>query len=488
MQVHAELAPLLPALDLELIRVEAPTREFESLVAADAHPPNSRRWHVTQHDYSALLHEFDRSPVLQIKELASWPRALTPLSMATPHHGRFLGALRADQGPLLGLIVLTGVQAPIDSQQRQLFADLLEPLTALLAHDRRWRELERDRARAEEQRQSLLSHLGRETIVDAIVGAEGGLRIVMQRVMQVARSNSPVLLLGETGSGKEVVARVIHERSRRADEPFVRVNCGALAPELVDSELFGHEKGSFTGALAQRRGWFERADKGTLLLDEVGELPLPVQVRLLRVLQDGNLYRVGGDQPLHVDVRIIAATHRDLPAMVAAGSFREDLWYRLAIFPILIPPLRERHQDMPELAHHFARRSAARLGLPLCLPTAQDLALLEAYAWPGNVRELATVIERAALLGNGERLDCATALGMMPASTPHPAAAASSNNEFQCLDQAMAAHIRSALLRTQGRMEGPHGAARLLAINPHTLRARMRKLGINAHEFRLGKM
>jgi transcriptional regulator with GAF, ATPase, and Fis domain len=187
-----------------------------------------------------------------------------------------------------------------------------------------------------------------------------------------------------------------------------------------------------------------------------------------------------------VDVRIIAATHRDLPAMVAAGSFREDLWYRLAIFPILIPPLRERHQDLPELAHHFARRAAARLGLPLCLPSAQDLALLEAYAWPGNVRELATVIERAAILGSGERLDCAAALGMMPPSTPHPAAAASYNNEFQSLDQAMAAHIRSALQRTQGRLEGPHGAARLLAINPHTLRARMRKLGINAQKFRFG--
>ena len=180
----------------------------------------------------------------------------------------------------------------------------------------------------------------------------------MEQVQLVAPSDTPVLILGETGSGKEVVARAIHSRSRRASGPFLRINCGAISPDLVDSELFGHERGSFTGAVAERKGWFERADCGTLFLDECGELPLPAQVRLLRVLQDGTFQRVGGERPLHVDVRVIAATHRDLPAMVASGQFREDLWYRIAVFPVRLPPLRERLADIPALATHFALRAA----------------------------------------------------------------------------------------------------------------------------------
>ena len=185
----------------------------------------------------------------------------------------------------------------------------------------------------------------------------------MEQVQLVAPSDTPVLILGETGSGKEVVARAIHSRSRRASGPFLRINCGAISPDLVDSELFGHERGSFTGAVAERKGWFERADCGTLFLDECGELPLPAQVRLLRVLQDGTFQRVGGERPMHVDVRVVAATHRDLPAMVASGQFREDLWYRIAVFPVRLPPLRERLTDIPALATHFALRAAKRLGL-----------------------------------------------------------------------------------------------------------------------------
>ena len=192
----------------------------------------------------------------------------------------------------------------------------------------------------------------------------------MERVELVSKSDVPVLIFGETGSGKEVVARAIHNRSPRAKRPFIRVNCGAIPHELIDSQLFGHEKGAFTGATETRQGWFERADGGTLLLDELGELPLAAQVRLLRILQDGWLDRVGGQRPISVDVRIVAATHRDLPAMVAAGQFREDLWYRLAVFPIVLPPLRERREDIPELARHFAQRAATRFGLYPAEPTA----------------------------------------------------------------------------------------------------------------------
>jgi transcriptional regulator with GAF, ATPase, and Fis domain len=306
----------------------------------------------------------------------------------------------------------------------------------------------------------------------------------------VAPSDVPVLVLGETGSGKEVVARAIHARSARADGPFLRVNCGAIPAGLIDSELFGHERGSFTGAETQRKGWFERADGGTLFLDEVGELPPPAQVRLLRILQDGSFERVGGQRALHVDVRIVAATHRDLQAMVASGRFREDLWYRIAVFPIHVPPLRERPEDIPPLATHFALRAATRFGTPPRLPSPREMDLLVGYPWPGNVRELAAVIERAAILGNGQSLDVATALGAgaarAPASRPGPSseapaprAAALEPEAFPTLDDAMRRHIEAALERTRGRIEGRRGAAALLAINPHTLRARMRRLRID---------
>jgi transcriptional regulator with GAF, ATPase, and Fis domain len=326
-------------------------------------------------------------------------------------------------------------------------------------------------------------------LTDPIVGADTGLAPVMERVGQVAALDVPVLLLGETGSGKEVVARAIHSRSRRAAGPFLRVNCGALPPGLIDSELFGHERGSFTGALAERRGWFERADRGTLFLDEIGELPPEAQVRLLRVVQDHTLERVGGHRPVSVDVRIVAATHRDLRGLIAEGRFREDLWYRIAVFPIELPPLRDHIEDVPALANHFALRAATRFGTPPRIPSPEDLELLVSYSWPGNVRELIAVIERAVILGNGTRLEVGAALGVAPRAvsdgaaraTPEPTGA---GEPFATLDQAIARHIEAALARTRGRIEGRGGAAELLGVNPHTLRARMRKLALDWRRFR----
>ena len=345
-----------------------------------------------------------------------------------------------------------------------------------------------------EERRTL--RLRRAGLNEAIVGAEEGLREVMAAVQQVARSDAPVLILGETGTGKEVVARAVHSHSRRAHGPFLRVNCGAIPPELIDSELFGHERGSFTGATATRKGWFERADGGTLFLDEIGELPLAAQVRLLRVLQDGSFQRVGGERSLSVDVRLVAATNRDLRQAVSDGGFREDLWFRIAVFPIPLPPLRERLQDLPALAAHFCLRAAQRLGLPPRMPDGADLALLTAYPWPGNVREFASVIERAAILGDGRKLEVARALGVTPASIPsaspvQPAAAPppSAVTESGLLPFASASrrHIEAALARCHGRVEGPFGAARLLEMNPNTLRSKMRKLGIRAKAFRTGQ-
>jgi transcriptional regulator with GAF, ATPase, and Fis domain len=311
---------------------------------------------------------------------------------------------------------------------------------------------------------------------------------VLERAALVSRSDVPVLILGETGAGKEVVARAIHDSSPRANGPFIRVNCGAIPHELIDSELFGHERGSFTGATGSRRGWFERADGGTLFLDEIGELSAAAQVRLLRVVQEGVFERVGGEQSLHVNVRLVAATHRDLAMMVREHSFREDLWYRIAVFPIMLPPLRERLEDIPELATHFAERAARRFGLRLQTPTETDLALLATYHWPGNVREFASVLDRAALLGDGNHLEVAAALGIAPvapriAGVTSPAGVVE-EGPICTLDEAMKRHIERALAHTDGKIEGKGGVADLLDINPHTLRARMRKLGVAWNSFR----
>ncbi len=416
-------------------------------------------------------------PTPQADALARWGRARVPsvwlsrgettLSRALVPEGidDAVAAVPLGDGELVGVLLLAG---HVRGHEGALAA-LAEPFSIALANDQRVHELRRLREAAEGDRRALLSRLERQDVSEAIVGAGSGLAEVMRRVDQVAPTDAPVLILGATGSGKEVVARALHERSRREKGPFLRVNCGAIPSELVDSELFGHEKGAFTGAVAQRKGWFERADGGTLFLDEVGELPMAAQVRLLRVLQDGTVQRVGGQGSLTVDVRLVAATHRDMAHMVREGQFRQDLWYRVSVFPIALPSLRERPGDVPALAEHFAARAGLRLfGRELHL-TAADGARLAAWDWPGNVRELAAVIERAAILGNGHGLDVATALGAQPG--PASALAGPLGGER--------AAIEAAVARCRGRIEGPFGAAAALGVNPHTLRSRMRRLGVD---------
>jgi transcriptional regulator with GAF, ATPase, and Fis domain len=414
-----------------------------------------------------------------------------PLSKVIPsgHRGdALLGPLGDPAGHCGVLVFLAPPDCRFEPSHAELMQLLLEPFSVALENDLRLREMTALREAAEADKRSLLTKLGRKAIGDEIVGMEAGLRAVMERVELVARSDAPVLIFGETGTGKELIARAIHNRSSRRSGPFDRVNCGAIPPELIDSQLFGHERGAFTGAVEARRGWFERADGGTLFLDEIGELPLAAQVRMLRILQDGWMERVGAEKPINVDVRIVAATNRDLASMVAEGLFREDLWYRIAVFPIVLPPLRERREDIGSLARHFAGRAATRFGLSPVAPTAEDLSLLTAYSWPGNVRELAAVIDRAAILGDGKRLDVAVALGVTPvaSSGPVPARPVSlrATAAIESLAAAMRRHIEAALEATRGRIEGRGGAAALLEINPHTLRARMRKLGIKWARFR----
>ncbi len=435
-----------------------------------------------------------------IQGLLAWSRDASAISGSVPgsdpilamvsppgFKGECLAApLHAEDGPV-GVVLLVSGRARFRSSDRALLERVREPIAVALANTARLREFKRLRESLEADRQALLKKLGRHDVADAVVGAETGLRAVMDQVEHVAATELPVLIIGETGSGKEVLARALHERSRRASAPIVRVNCGAIPPGLVDSELFGHQRGSFPGS-ADRQGSFERANGGTLFLDEISELPLEAQVRLLRVSQDGSFERAGGQRPMPVDVRLVAATHRDLREMVARGTFSEDLWHRISVFPIHLPPLRERREDIPRLAAHFAARAATRLiGVPL-LPTAEDLDLLLAYDWPGNVRELAAVIERAAILGAGRSLRIAAALGTASSG----AGAASTESQLaregvsrtDTLDVAMRHHIELTLQATGGRVEGTHGAARRLKINPHTLRARMKKLGIVSKLFR----
>lgn len=361
---------------------------------------------------------------------------------------------------------------------------LRQPIAVAIKNSLSYDEMLRLKEAVDADKKRLLTKLGRDKVTDKIIGSSSGLQTVTERVNIIAGSDLPVLIFGETGTGKELISHSIHNKSSRCDGPFIRVNCGAIPPELIDSHLFGHEKGAFTGAVETRVGWFERANSGTLFLDEIGDLPLDAQVRFLRILQDGWLERVGGKHPVKVNVRIVMATNSDLVTLVSRGKFREDLWYRISTFPIFLPPLRERLDDLEALANHFTQQSAVRFGLSTILPTKKDIAMLANYNWPGNIRELKAVIDRAVLLGNGKTLKIAKALGWQNSFEEPPVSSSLTEKSFCPLDKAMKNHIERALKLAKGKVEGASGAAQLLKINPHTLRGRMRKLGINWNEFK----
>ena len=496
-QLSDIIRPTLPHDRLDLVAIDPRENHLELIASVPVNGTDEDKTlvHHLSDERAATLKDWCRTGSLRSRPGETkggvMPFAHLPADVLSER--MIAGPLNSEHGTLG--ILLFGARPSVapDEWPRQLCRDLLEPFAVALENDRRLRELKALREAAEADKRALLTKLGRRKISDRIVGANAGLRQVMQRVELVSSSDVPVLIFGETGSGKEVIARAIHNRSPRHDGPFIRVNCGAIPPELIDSELFGHEKGSFTGATSRRRGWFERADEGTLFLDEVAELPPPAQVRLLRVLEQGQLERVGAESPVRVDVRIVAATHRDLAEMVQRGDFREDLWYRILAFPVVLPPLRERKEDIPALAEHFARRAAARFGLTEQMPSERHVELLKNYDWPGNVRELKSVVERAAILGDGEALDVPEALGLAPDADPDAVPDRSrpddpqklrAGDELVSLEKAMREHIRRALRRTNGQIEGEDGAARLLDINPNTLRGRMRRLGIDWASFR----
>ena len=316
---------------------------------------------------------------------------------------------------------------------------------------------------------------------EGIIGTSAALRAVLNLVDLVAPTESTVLVSGETGTGKELIARAIHQRSQRAARAFVSVNCAAIPQSLITSELFGHEKGAFTGALQRRLGRFELAEGGTLFLDEVGELPAETQIALLRVLQEREFDRVGGTKPVRSDVRIIAATNRDLHAAIDAGTFRSDLFYRLNVFPIHIPPLRERAEDIEMLARYFVDHYAQKAGKDIRHIGMDTLELLQAYPWPGNIRELQNIIERSVILCDTEDFSLDGTWLSRETRGAAPTTQRLANKHAAQAEERAA--IEAALAETRGRVSGPSGAAAKLGMHPSTLDAKIRSLGINKHRF-----
>jgi formate hydrogenlyase transcriptional activator len=340
-----------------------------------------------------------------------------------------------------------------------------------------------DRKRAEErvrkENVALREEIDKASMFEEIVGSSVALKEVLSRVSKVAPTDATVLLTGETGTGKELIARAIHKRSQRSAKAFVTVNCAAIPQTLIGSELFGHEKGAFTGALQRRMGRFELAEGGTIFLDEIGELPAETQSALLRVLQEREFERVGGTQTIRADVRVIAATNRDLKAAMMNGTFRSDLYYRLQVFPIEIPPLRERREDIPLLVEYFIDRYTSKMGKKIRGLNQKSLELLRSYFWPGNIRELQNVVERAVIVSESDVLWIDESWLSTDSNTAEPAAGTLSKLPPDREKKI----IEAALAETRGRVSGPSGAARKLGIPSTTLESRIRSLKINKHRF-----
>jgi formate hydrogenlyase transcriptional activator len=383
-------------------------------------------------------------------------------------------------GAVIGTIGYAREHGAFRPEEIALLEEVSRPMSPAVANSLAYEEIERLKALLEQENLFLRSELDARDFSEDIVGSSAALRRVLAQIDKVAQTDSTVLITGETGTGKELVAAAIHRRSARQRRPMISLNCAALPPGLVASELFGHEKGAFTGALQRRAGRFELARGSTLFLDEVGDLSLDVQAALLRVLQEGTFERVGGTETLRTDARLVAATNRQLEREVEEGRFRRDLYYRLAVFPIAVPPLRERADDIPILVEYFAARHGAALGKRFRRVDRRTMETLVRYDWPGNVRELENVIERAAILSDGDRLVLdVSALGASAPASPERRATSLKSQERRAIEEA--------LRRTRGRVSGPRGAAALLDLPSTTLESKIQKLRIDKHRFQSGR-
>ncbi|SEA30296.1 Transcriptional regulator containing GAF, AAA-type ATPase, and DNA-binding Fis domains [Desulfuromusa kysingii] len=440
------------------------------------------------------------SPILLSEELWNWVRGSSEPIIMNPDRYPVVNTL----GPLVGLNPekMTDLIIPLridgdrvghlalrsyvpnsyTEEHLNLLSSVTQPFALALGNALAHEEALRLKDLIQDEKEFLQQEMTNEKreATSEFIKENVGLREINKQIQQVAPFANTILILGETGTGKEVIANAIHYSSPRKNGPYIKVNCGAIPDELIDNELFGHEKGAFTGATQAQRGRFERASGGTIFLDEIGDLPLHAQARLLRVLQNHEVVRVGGGSPIKIDIRVIAATHRDLDKMVEENLFRSDLLFRLNVFPILIPPLRQRKEDIPEMVKYLVARKQKELGITT-VPVVEPEALekLKDYSWPGNCRELENVIESELIRNRGEScmtfdaLNCYKQLGQATCEISTPISPRSHK-----LDDIISAHIQEVLERTKGQVHGEGGAAEILGINPSTLRSRIHKLGI----------
>lgn len=476
----------MPVDEIFLSTYERGTGISEILARADIHGGEivSLKLTITQDivrliETAIMTLDLDKSPRVVVADRLGEHPLIAPLVEVTKNADAavMVSGPKPDWGMSGGILVANYGGKRYTEDHIRLFSLLNEPFGIAFVNYMRYREVLRLKDMLSDDNRYLQDELRRET-GEEVVGSNYGLRQVMDLARQVASLPSPVLLLGETGTGKEVIATAIHNLSHRRNGPFIKVNCGAIPESLMDSELFGHEKGAFTGALFQKRGRFERAHGGTIFLDEIGELTPGAQVRLLRVIQEKKIERVGGTEEISLDIRVIAATHRNLEAMMAEERFRDDLYFRLRVFPITIPPLRERRGDIPALVQHFMTKKSREMGLAE-IPTLEPGSIdrLMNYPWPGNIRELQNVVERALILSNGKPLAFED-LGDARIDFVYPVGRPVTNERILNFQELVTNHIKLALDMAGGRVGGQDGAAKLLKMNPSTLRTKMRKLNI----------
>jgi transcriptional regulator with GAF, ATPase, and Fis domain len=444
-----------------------------------------RRFPVGAYKVGQIAARAEAIEVADVQEDATW---LADPAWALREEIRgFAGQPLLHRGQVLGVLGVF-LRARLDGELLIWLRMIADHAAAAIANARAFEEIERLRARLEQENVYLRDEVRAAYSFGDIVGTSPALRAVLEQVELVGPTDANVLILGESGTGKELVARAIHERSGRRDGPMIKVNCASVPRELFESEFFGHVRGSFTGAVRDRAGRFELAQGGTLFLDEVGEIPLDMQGKLLRVIQERTFERVGEERPRTADVRLIAATNRNLKAEVEAARFRADLYYRLSVFPIELPPLRARLEDLPLLATHFLRQTCRRLGITAPPLDRHHLAELQAYSWPGNIRELQNVIERAAIISRTGplRFELPPSAPSRPAGAPgappgpHLSGAAPGPDllSYPELEELERQNLLEALRRTRWKVSGPGGAAELLGVRPTTLASRIKAMAI----------